>query len=126
MSIKTNLTGEQFVPGNSKDFLQCYHIDYYPPEQDYPTDKIWLYLNGKNKDKPVMIRSLCFKNPENHRKFILNNIYAHIYQLVKRAEDHIPSHIEILRYQMELLNDLLINIRKEIPMKWKEEMIKVR
>lgn len=121
MSIKTNLTGEQFVPGNSKNFLQCYHIDYYQPEQNFPTDKVWIYLNGKEDGKPRMIRSLCFKNPENHRKFILNNIYAHIYQLVKRAENHIPNSVEIMKYKMALLNDLLIKIREEIPKRWKKQ-----
>jgi len=68
-----------------------------------------------------MIRSLCFKNPENHKKFILNNIYAHIYQLLQRAGDLIPSGIEKIKYQEALLSDLLINIRKEIPKKWMEE-----
>jgi len=123
MSIKTNLTGEQFVPGNSQNFLQCYHIDYYPPEANHPTDKVWLYLNGKENGEQRMIKSLCFKNPQNHRKFILNNIHAHIYQLVKRAENHIPNHIGIIKYKMALLNDLLITVREEIPKKWKEEAI---
>jgi len=121
MSLKTNLTGEQFVPGNNKDFLQSYHIDYYPPEQDYPTDKIWIYLNGKKNDKPMMIRSLCFKNPENHKKFILNNIYAHIYQLVKRASNLING-IEKIKYQKALLNSLSIEINKEVLKKFKEEI----
>lgn len=127
MSIKQNLTGEQFVQGDTKyKILQSYHIDYYHPEQGYPTDKIWLYLHGKENNKPRMIRSLCFKNPENHRKFIMNNIYAHIYQLTKRAEEHIPSHIELIKYQMALLNDLLIKIREEIPKKFKEELCVIR
>ena len=52
--------------------------------------------------KKLGIKEAFVKNPENHKKFILNNIYAHIYQLVKRAEDHIPSHVEILRYQIFL------------------------
>ena len=122
MSIKENLTGEEFVPGNLKDFLQSYHIDYYPPEANYPTDKVWIYFDGRENGKPRMIRSLCFKNPENHKKFILNNIYAHIYQLVRRAEDHIPNHVEIFKYQMALLNDLLIKIREELPKRWKERL----
>jgi len=122
MSLKTNLIGEQFVPGNIKNFLQIYNIYYYPPEQNFPTDKIWLYLNGKENGQPRMIRSLCFKNPENYKKFILNNIYAHIYQLVKRAEEHIPNHIEKINYQKALLNDLLIKIREEIPKRWKEKI----
>ena len=72
-----------------------------------------------------MIRSLCFKNPENHKKFILNNIYAHIYQLVQRAGEYIPE-VEKLRYQMALLNHLLIEIRKEIPKKWEEQYVKIQ
>jgi len=126
MSIKTNLTGKQYVPGNIKDFLQVYQIYYYPPEVNFPTDKIWIYFDGEEKGEPRRIKSLCFKNPENHKKFILNNIYAHIYQLVKRADNCIPNHIEIRKYQMELLNDLLMKIREEIPKKWKEDMIKVK
>ena len=126
MSIKINLTGEQFVPGNIKNFLQIYKIYYYPPEKNYPTDKVWIYLDGKENGEPRMIRSLCFKNPENHRKFIFNNIYAHIYQLVKRAEYHIPSHVEIFKYQMALLNDLLIKIRKDIPGRWKENLNQIK
>lgn len=124
MSIKQSLTGEQFVPGNIKNFLQVYQIYYYPPEQNFPTDKIWIYLDGKEDGKPRMIRSLCFKSPESHKKFILNNVYAHIYQLVKRAEKCIPNTVEITRYKMLQLNDLLNNIRNEIPKRWKEESLK--
>ena len=122
MSIKIKLA-EQFVPGNIKNFLQICKIYYYPPEQDFPLDKVWIYFDGEENKQPRRIRSLCFKNPENHKKFIFNNIHAHIYQLVKRAEEHIPNHVEVLKYQMALLNDLLIKIREEIPRKWKEEKI---
>ncbi len=126
MSIKINLTGKQYVPGNIKDFLQVYQILYYPPEQNYPLDKVWIYFDGEENGKPRTIRSLCFKNPENHKKFILNNIHAHIYQLIKRAGDLIPSGLEKIKYQEALLNHLLVEIRKEIPKKWKEQAIKVK
>jgi len=124
MSLKENLTGEQFVKRNLKEALQVYKIFYYPPEANYPTDKIWLYFNRKEKEKYFGIKSLCFSSPENHKNFILNNIYAHIYQLTKRAEEHIPD-IEIFRYKMALLNRLLMEIRKKIPERWQEK-IKVR
>ena len=125
MSIKIKLA-EQYIPGNIKNFLQICKIYYYPPEQNYPTDKIWIYFDGEENKQPRTIRSLCFKNPTNHEKFIMNNIHAHIYQLVKRAEDHIPNHVEIFKYQMALLNDLLIKIRKEIPEMWKKDMQQIK
>ena len=119
MSIKQNRTGEQFVPGNLDTFLQSYHIDYYPPEVNYPTDKIWLYLQGKENGKPRMIRSLCFKNPQNHTNFIINNIYAHIFQVEQRSSDSIPSTIPIEKYRMILLDGLLSEIRKKIISMWR-------
>jgi len=122
MSIKENLTGEQFVQGNLKNFLQSYHIDYYPPEANYPTDKIWLYLHGKENNEPRMIRSLCFKNPENHRKFILNNIYAQLYLLEKRGIEFKPSEIDIHTYRKRLLDALLVDLRKKILEKYKEKI----
>ncbi len=122
MSIRTDLIGEQFVKGNMNQGLQVYKIYYYPPEQNFPTSKIWLYFNRKQGDKLLGTKSLCFESPENHKKFILNNIYANIHHLVKRAEDHIPNGVEVFRYQMALLNDLLIKIRKEIPEMWKEKI----
>ena len=73
MSIKTKLS-ELFVPGNIKNFLQICKIYYYPPEQDFPLDKVWIYFDGEENKQPRRIRSLCFKNPENHKKFIMNNI----------------------------------------------------
>jgi len=121
MSIKKDLTGKQYVPGNIKDFLQVYRILYYYPEANFPTDKIWIYLDGEENGQPRMIRSLCFKNPENHQKFIMNNIYAHIFQLIQRAGDHIPE-VQKSRYQMALLNNLLVKIRGEISKKFKEEI----
>jgi len=125
MSIKTKLS-ELCIPGNIKNFLQICKIYYYPPEQNFPTDKVWIYIDGEENGKPRNIRSLCFKNPENHKKFIMNNIYAHIYQLIKRAEDLIPSGVEKIKYQEALLNHLLIEIRKEIPKKWEEEYVKIK
>ena len=85
MSIKIKLA-EQFVPGNIKNFLQICKIYYYPPEQGFPLDKVWIYFDGEENKQPRRIRSLCFKNPENHKQFIINNIHAHIYQLLQRAE----------------------------------------
>lgn len=126
MSRKIDLTGKQYVPGNIKDFLQTYKILYYYPEVNFPTDKIWIYLDGEEKGEPRTIRSLCFKNPENHQEFILNNIYAHIYQLVQRADNNNPIHIEKLRYQKAYLDDLLIQIRTKIPKMWKKEMEQIK
>ncbi len=126
MSIKIKLA-EQFVPGNIKNFLQICKIYYYPPEQNFPTDKIWIYFDGEENKQPRRIRSLCFKNPENHKKFILNNIHAHIYQLIKRAEynNALSTHIPKREYQEALLNDFLIKARIEIKKKFEEERLKV-
>ena len=123
MSIKTKLS-ELFIPGNIKNFLQICKIYYYPPEQDYPLDKVWLYFDGEENKQPRRIRSLCFKNPENHKQFIINNIYAHIYQLIKRAEynNALSTNIPKRQYQEALLNDLLTKIRIEIQKKFKEEI----
>jgi hypothetical protein len=115
-----NLTGKQYVPGNIKDFLQLYQIYYYKPIPGFPTDKIWIFIDGEEKGEPRMIRSLCFKNPTNHKKFITNNIYAHIYQLIKRAENNIPNTLELISYKKRLLDDLLIEIKKEILEKWRK------
>ena len=125
MSIKTKLS-ELYVPGNIKNFVQICKIYYYPPEQEYPTDKIWLYFDGEEKGEKRRIKSLCFKNPENHKKFIINNIYAHIYQLIKRAGDRIPNHIEKIKYQKALLDDLLIKAKKETLKRWEDENGKKR
>ena len=128
MSRTIDLTGKQYVPGNIKDFLQTYRILYYYPEVDFPTDKIWIYLDGVKEGKPQRIRSLCFKNPENHKKFIMNNIHAHIYQLLQRAEYQNVLSISIpkIKYQEALLSDLLIKIRTKIPLMWKEQMLKLK
>ncbi|KKL06130.1 hypothetical protein LCGC14_2599120, partial [marine sediment metagenome] len=109
-------------------FLQICKIYYYPPEQDFPLDKVWLYFDGEENKQPRTIRSLCFKNPENHKQFIINNIYAHIYQLIKRAEynNALSNHIPTRQYQEALLIDLLTKIRVEIKKKFQEEMIKVK
>ncbi len=122
MSIKIKLA-EQFVPGNIKNFLQICKIYYYLPEQDYPLDKVWIYFDGEENKQPRRIRSLCFKNPENHKQFIMNNIHAHIYQLLKRAEynNALSTNIPKRKYQEALLNDLLTKIRPEIQKKFKEE-----
>ncbi len=122
MSIKIKLA-EQYVPGNIKNFLQICKIYYYPPEAKFPTDKIWIYFNGEENGERRTIRSLCFKNPENHKKFILNNIHAHIYQLVKRAENNnaLSTNIPIRKYQEALLDDFLIKARIEIKKKFEEE-----
>jgi len=122
MSIKIKLA-EQYVPGNIKNFLQICKIYYYPPEQDYPLDKVWIYLDGEENKEPRRIRSLCFKNPENHKKFILNNIYAHIYQLLQRAEyqNALSINIPKRKYQIALLDDLLTKTRKEMLTRFEEE-----
>ena len=120
MSIKKDLVGEQFVKGNMR-ILQSYNIFYYPPEHNFPTDKIWIYLHGTENKKPRTIRSLCFENPENHRKFILNNIYANLYILEKRLISY--SDIQMSEeYRKRLLDGLLSEIRKDILNRWKKEM----
>lgn len=123
MSIKKKLS-ELCIPGNIKNFLQICKIYYYPPEQNFPLDKVWIYFDGEENKQPRRIRSLCFKNPENHKQFIINNIQAHIYQLLKRAEyqNALSNHIPKREYQDALLSHLLIEIREEIKKKFKEEI----
>ncbi len=121
MSIKINLTGEQFVKGNMDKGLQVYKIYYYPPEQGFPTDKIWLYFNRKQDNKYLGIKSLCFENTENHRKFIVNNIFANLYILEKRLMTY--SDIQMTsEYRNRLLEALLLEIKKEIMNRWKKEL----
>ena len=113
-SIKKDLIGEQFVKGNIKNFLQSYHIYYYPPEQNFPIDKVWLYLHGKENGQPRMIRSLCFDSIETHRKFILNNLYYNLYLLEKISEEFRPKQMDIHTYRMKLLDAVFIDLRKRI------------
>ena len=121
MSIKTDLFGEQFVKGNMRNILQSYNIFYYPPEQNFPTDKIWIYLHGKQNNHPRTIRSLCFENTENHRKFISNNIFANLYILEKRLINY--SDIQTTpEYRKRLLEALLSEIKKETIDKWKHQL----
>ncbi len=107
--------------------LQVYKIYYYPPEENFPTSKVWLYFNRKQGDKLLGTKSLCFENIENHRKFILNNLLYNIYILEKRSEGCIPSSIQIGTYRLRLLDAILVELRKEIIEIWKkrEEKIKV-
>ena len=126
MTIKTDLIGEQFVKGNSRKLLQTYHLYYYPPEANFPTSKVWLYLDGKENNQPRTIRSLCFENIENHRKFILNNIIYNLYLTEKRSEDYLLSTIPISTYRIKFLDSLLSDLRKKIIDRWKEKELKVR
>jgi len=102
MSIKTDLIGKQYVKGNL-NVPQMYRMYYYPPEEHFPTDKVWLYFNRdekvfnkkKNQWEYMGIKSLCFDNIETHRKFILNNIIYHLYWLEKKGAEHKPSFMHI-------------------------------
>lgn len=110
-SIKTDLIGEQIVMGNIKNFLQTYHIYYYPPEAKFPTDKVWIYLDGKQNGEPRTIRSLCFDNIETHRKFILNNIIYHLYWLEKKGAQFKPTFMHISEFRKYLLAGLFKKLR---------------
>ena len=125
MSIKTDLIGEQIVMGNIKNFLQTYHIYYYPPEENFPTDKVWIYLDGKADGKPRTIRSLCFDNIETHRKFILNNILYHLYWLEKKGISFKPSFMQVSEFRKYLLDGLMTKLRVKSLESLKEK-IKVR
>ena len=126
MSIKTDLIGTQYVGGNFKDIQQTYHLYYYPPEQNFPTDKVWIYLDGLSKDnQPRTIRSLCFDNIETHRKFILNNILYHLYWLEKKGAEHKPSFMHISEFRKILLDSLMTKLRIKSLENLKEK-IKVR
>ena len=125
MSIKINLTGEQVVQGNMRDGLQTYKIYYYPKEVNY-IDKIWLYFNRKEGDKLLGIKSLCFSSTDQHRKFILNNLFSHLYLLEKRSEDYMPQTIEIEVYRKRLLDAVLFDLRKKIIERWKKESQEIK
>ena len=126
MTIKENLTGEQFVQGNLKQALQVYRIFYYPPEEGYPSSKLWLYFDRKQEGKYLGIKSLCFNNIENHRNFILNNILSHLYWLEKRSEDYLLNTVPISTYRIKFLDSILNDLRKKIMDRWKEKELKVR
>jgi|26BtaG_2_1085354.scaffolds.fasta_scaffold03387_7 hypothetical protein len=66
-----------------------------------------------------MLRSLCFSNTENHRKFIVNNIYANVYILEKRLVHYSDVHMTP-EYKKKLLDSLLLEIKKEILDRWKQ------
>jgi len=121
MSIKEDLIGEQFVKGNLKDFLQSYNIFYYPPEENFPTSKVWIYLHGKEKEKPRMIRSLCFDNIEVHRRFILNNLLYHIHWLEKEGGKFKPEWMPISEYRKRLMDGVFIDLRKKLLKKLEEK-----
>jgi len=125
MSIRENLIGEQFVKGNMRKILQSYNLYYYPPEENFPTSKIWLYLNGKENGQPRMIKSLCFENIENHSNFILNNLFYHLYWLEKKGIDFKPSQMNIDTFRKILLDNLMIGLRAKLISKLKERAIKV-
>ena len=124
MSIKTDLIGKQYVKGNIRDSLQVYKIYYYPPEEGYPTSKVWLYFNREQKDKILGTKSLCFESVENHRNFILNNIIYNLYWLEKKSESYIPTILEIGTFRMRLLDNVLNDLRKKVIKRWEEQYIK--
>jgi len=121
MSIKKDLIGEQFVKGNMTKGLQVYKIYYYPPEVNFPTSKIWLYFNRKQDNKYLGIKSLCFENIENHRNFIVNNIFSQLFWLEKEGIRYKPDFMTIDKYKEKLLEGLLLDINKKISMKVKKE-----
>jgi len=114
MSIKTDLIGEQIVKGNIKESLQIYKIYYYPPEMNYPEDKVWLYFNRKHNDKLLGTKSLCFASPEQHRSFILNNILYYLYWLEKKSIDYIPNSVPIEEYRRRLMDALFNDLRTKL------------
>jgi len=122
MSLKENLTGEQIVKGNLKQALQVYRIFYYPPEENY-SPKLWLYFDRKEKEKYLGIKSLCFSNIENHRNFILNNIYCELYWLEQVGIEYKPSEMDIHTYRLKLLEGILTDLRKKILKKIQEKCI---
>ena len=123
MSIKDDLIGEQFVKGNLKNFLQTYHLYYYPPEAEHPSSKVRLSLFGKENGKPRMIRSLFFENIENHRNFIVNNIFYQLYWLEQEGKKYKPEWMPIDEYRRKLMEGVLIDIRKKILNKVKANVV---
>jgi len=97
-----------------RKILQSYNIYYYPPEQGFPTSKIWIYLNGKENGQPRTIKSLCFENVENHKNFILNNMFYHLYWIEKKAADFRPSGMDIHTFRKELMNRLMTDLRNKL------------
>jgi len=126
MSIKEDLIGEQFVKGNLKNFLQTYHLYYYQPEKDFPTSKVRLSLFGKENGEPRMIRSLYFENIENHNNFIINNLLYNLYWLEKQGIDFKPDWMPVYEYRKQLLEGLLMSIRKKLIKKTGEKLQKIR
>ena len=126
MTIRENLIGEQFVKGNSRDYLQVYNIYYYPPAEGFPTSKVWLYFNRKDKEKYLYLKSLCFENIENHRNFILNNLFYHLYWLEKQAAQFKPEWMPIGEYRLKLMDAVLSDVRKKLLAKVKERVLEVR
>jgi len=122
MSIKENLTGEQFVQGNLKTALQVYRIFYYPPEENYPSSKLWLYFDRKQEGKYLGIKSLCFNNIENHRNFILNNIFCELYWLEKEGIEFKPETMDIHTFREKLLDALFIDLKKKIIKRLEKEI----
>ena len=121
MSIKEDLIGDQFVPGNIKTFLQQYNIFYYPPEEHFPSSKVWIYLNGKqfnektNQNEPRTIRSLCFGNMENHRNFIFNNLFYHFYWLEKQLLSQIDiGGLDIIKYRKRIIDNIIMDLRDRL------------
>ena len=113
--------GEQFVKGNIQKTLQIYKIYYYPPEEGFPTSKIWLYFNRKQGDKLLGTKSLCFENVENHRNFIVNNIFSQLYWLEQKGGEFKPGWMDQETYKIKLLEGILTDLRKKILAKVREE-----
>lgn len=115
MSEKIDLTGEKIVAGNIKDFQQLYQIFYYPKERAL-TDKIALYIYLGSNYKKYARRSIFFSSLEQLKGLILDLTKAYFYFKDMRE---IPD-IEISKYRMILLDNLLAELRTKQIGEWRK------
>ena len=108
MSDKIDLTGEEVVAGNIKDFQQLYQIFYYPKERSL-VDKIALYIYLGNNYKKYAKRSIYFSSIEQLKKLIINLMKAYFYFIDKRIIPDIP----VSEFRRIKLDELLRELRTE-------------